>query len=107
MYRIVKCRYSKEFAIHKIAKKVNGELYIEADPAIKAESLSKLKKLCQELATAFTLPTLDKSDVVILHRTVWNENEIPFYEDISDDVLEEEYLNDDIYSDDDKAHSRW
>lgn len=107
MYRVVKSKFQEGYAIHKIAKIVKNEIYIEAEPLIKAKSMSELKKSCIAISSAINSPILDKANTIMLHKTQWNENDIPFYDDVVDDILEEEFMNEHTFSDEDKAHTRW
>jgi hypothetical protein len=91
MYRIVKSKYSSYYAIHKITKFSKGETYIEADPVIKAESLEQLKLIWESVNKAFAHSVIKKDHTIIQHRVTWNESDIPFYEDISETLLEQEF----------------
>ena len=107
MYRVVKSKYQEGYSVHKVSKVVNEEIYVEAEPILKAKSMAELKKLVNFLYSAVSMHALDKANVITVHKTVWNENEIPFYDDIADDILEEELESEHVFTDDDKAHTRW
>lgn len=107
MYRVVKSKYQEGYAIHKISKIVKEEIYIDAEPILKAKSMAELKKLCNFIYSAVHMPALDKGDIIIQHKAMWNENDIPFYEDVTEDILEEELISDYAFDDEDKAHTRW
>ena len=91
MYRIVKSKLPEEYGIHKVIKEKDGELYVDAIPVLKSYTKAKLFLLLDELLEAKTHRTLDKKEVNLVHKTMWNENEIPFFEDISDEELETEF----------------
>lgn len=107
MYRLIKSKNPEGYSVHKILKIDKGETYVEAEPLLKAETVKKLHTLTKELNMALDKPSLNKSDIVLVHKTLWNENDIPFYDDIADEVLEQEFMNEHTFSDEDKAHTRW
>lgn len=91
MYRVIKSKHPTAYAIHKIVKLEKGELYIEADPIIKVPEMYLLQEFLGDITKALSKDVLSKSEVIVLHKTLWNENDIPFFEDVADAVLEEEF----------------
>jgi len=93
MYRIVKSKKPTAFGIYKVSKIEKGETYIDAFPVISADTLKELLELLVKLNKAIEQETLDKSDVITLHNKLWHETDHPFFEDISEELIEDEFLD--------------
>lgn len=96
MYRVIKSKSPASYAVHRVIKVEDGETYIDSTPVVKASSKEDLYALLVAISEAYDDEHLDKGNVITIHKTMWNENDIPFFEDVSEDLLEAEFSEEEL-----------